>query len=131
MKKIIVLILAFLYLATSVGATVHFHYCMDKLVDWGLWQDKDEKCGKCGMDKSQEQANGCCKDEQKQIKLENSHKGATTYFLKEFTSTAVPGTVFEVPDISLPTVTEQNPLSHAPPRCDALVVYIRNCVFRI
>ena len=132
MKKIVVLILAFLYLTATVGATVHLHYCMDKLVDWGLGRNENDKCSKCGMEKSQERENGCCKDEHKHVKLETDHKGATTYFLTElisFTSPS-PGNVFELQDI-LPTVTEQNPLSHAPPRGSDLAVYIRNCVFRI
>lgn len=131
MKKFVVFILAFVYLSLSVGATVHLHFCMDKLVSSGLWHDKDDKCGKCGMEKSQEKDNGCCKDEHKQVKLETEHKGAVTYSLSELISFALPTPVFEVPVINLPTVTEQNPLSHAPPRSGDIAVYIRNCVFRI
>jgi len=131
MKKFVVLILAFLYLSSSVGATVHFHFCMDKLVSWGLWHDKDDKCGKCGMEKSRDKDNGCCKDEHKQVKLESDHKGAPTYLLSELVALALPAPVFEVPDINLPTVTERNPLTHAPPRSCDIAVYIRNCVFLI
>jgi hypothetical protein len=131
MKKFVVLILALLYLSASVGATVHLHFCMNRLVDWGLWHNNDEKCGKCGMEKGQEKENGCCKDEHKQIKLESDHKGAVTYSLTELGSVALPVAVFELPDIKLPTVTEQNPQSHAPPRSWDIAVYIRNCVFRI
>lgn len=131
MKKFIVTILAFLYITASVGATVHLHYCMDKLVNLGLWHNNDKKCGKCGMAKSQEKENGCCKDEHKQVKLESDHKGAATYLLSELISFALPTPVFELPDINLPTVTEQNPLSHAPPRSGDIAVYIRNCVFLI
>ena len=131
MKKFIVTILAFLYITASVGATVHLHYCMDKLVNWGLWHNNDKKCGKCGMEKSQEKENGCCKDEHKQVKLESDHKGAAAYLLSELISVALPAPVFELPAINLPTVTEQNPLSHAPPRSCNIAVYIRNCVFLI
>jgi hypothetical protein len=131
MKKFVVLILAFLYLSASVGATVHLHFCMNKLVEGGLWHNNDKTCGKCGMEKSQEKENGCCKDEQKQVKLESDHKGVTPYSLTELGSVALPVAVFELPDIELPTVTEQNPQSHAPPRSGGIAVYIRNCVFRI
>src|SRR5687768_15316056 len=82
MKKFLIAILAFLYLSTSVGATVHMHYCMDKLVAWGLGKEKNKKqsCSYCGMSKSTcnkhcgKESKGCCKDEQKQVKLDNDQK---------------------------------------------------------
>lgn len=131
MKKFVVTILAFLYLSAAVGVTVHFHYCMNELVNWGLWHSNNKKCGKCGMEKSHEKNNGCCKDEHKQVKLENDHKGSATYQLTELGSIILPVPVFEIPHINFLTVTEQNPVSHAPPRSDDIAVYIRNCVFRI
>ena len=63
MKKILVSIFAVFYLASSVGATVHLHYCMDKFIDWSLLKGGD-KCDKCGMEKD----GGCCKDENKFVK---------------------------------------------------------------
>ncbi|MBK8522228.1 MAG: hypothetical protein IPL54_15650 [Chitinophagaceae bacterium] len=35
-EKFITAILAVLYLGTSSGATIHMHYCMGKLAEWGL-----------------------------------------------------------------------------------------------
>src|SRR6188474_3384059 len=64
MKRILVSIFAVFYLASSVGATVHLHYCMDKLIDWSLLKSEGDKCGKCGMDKD----GGCCKDDNKFVK---------------------------------------------------------------
>jgi hypothetical protein len=40
MKKFITAILAVLYLGTSSGATIHMHYCMGKLAEWGLGHQK-------------------------------------------------------------------------------------------
>jgi hypothetical protein len=131
MRQILLAILGFLYLTSTVGATVHFHYCMDKLVDSGLWRNEDKKCGKCGMDKSQEKENGCCKDEQKQVKVETEHKGVSHYQLNDAGIAILPALLFETPDTKISTVTEHNPLSHAPPRCGDIAVYIQNCVFRI
>lgn len=131
MKKTLIVILSFFYLSSSAGATVHLHYCMNRLVDSSLWHNNDQKCGKCGMEKSQEKNSGCCKDEHKQVKLENDHKVTATYLLSPLVSIAVPTPLFELFDIKLPTITEKNPLSHAPPRCSDISVYIRNCVFRI
>lgn len=129
--KLVVTILSFVYLASTVGATVHLHYCMDKLVETGLWKDNDKKCGKCGMEKSPNGDNGCCKDEQKQYKLESDHKAATAYQLSHVLVAAVPVSFIELPQIKLATITEQHPLSHAPPRSGDIAVHIRNCVFRI
>ena len=64
MKKILVSIFAVFYLASTVGATVHLHYCMDKLINWSLMKSDGDKCDKCGMKKD----GGCCKDEQKFVK---------------------------------------------------------------
>ena len=51
MKKFITAILAVLYLGTSSGATIHMHYCMGKLADWGLGHQNSKTCGNCGMEK--------------------------------------------------------------------------------
>jgi hypothetical protein len=69
MKKVTVAILAILYLAVSSGVAMNIHYCMGKFssVDFYSYNDK---CGKCGMKK----ADGCCKDEFKIIKLNDTHK---------------------------------------------------------
>src|SRR5688572_30125687 len=101
MKKLVVTILAFLYLSASVGATVHLHYCMDKLVNVGLWHKEEKQCGKCGMEKSDENNKGCCKDEHKQVKLENDHKGTSAYQLTEWIS-ILPVSFFELLHITLP-----------------------------
>ena len=51
MKKVLTTILAFVYLSTSMGATIHLHYCMGKLVSWGLISHDSKNCGICGMPK--------------------------------------------------------------------------------
>ncbi len=49
MKKVLTTILAFVYLSTSMGATIHLHYCMGKLASWGLIDHESKNCTKCGM----------------------------------------------------------------------------------
>jgi hypothetical protein len=64
MKKFLVTILAIVYLGSSIGATTHFHYCMDKLVNWDFGQAKKDKCSKCGANKpANYHKHGCCSDE--------------------------------------------------------------------
>src|SRR5215212_4044330 len=69
MKKITVAILAIIYLTVSSGVAMSIHYCMGKVSSIDLMHNS-EKCGKCGMKKT----NGCCKDEFKIVKLSDSHK---------------------------------------------------------
>ena len=133
MKKLFVAILAVYYLGTSAGATLQLHYCMDKLVDWRLWTSgkKDNKCSSCGMAKNEPTNNGCCKDEHKQIKLENDHRAADGYQQVQLLSVIIPLRLIQLPLIDLPAFTEENPANSAPPRSSGVAVYIRNEVFRI
>ncbi len=132
MKKILAVILAVIYLGTSTGATVHMHYCMGKLADWGLGHNKSKTCGNCGMEKSEEKDNGCCKDEHKFVKNDNDQKTAES-FVTNFALQVIdiPVECFTSSEILVSSVTEKHPVSHAPPRSNGVAVYIRNCSFLI
>ena len=132
MKKIIIAILAIIYMGTSTGATIHMHYCTGKLVSMGILPVTNNKCGKCGMEKTELKSNGCCKDEYKQIKIEKDQK-ATEFAVKSVQSVAVemPVSFFEIPFDNFSSLTEKNPYGNAPPRSAVVAVYIRNCVFLI
>jgi hypothetical protein len=132
MKKFIVSILAILYLGTSTGATFHMHYCMGKLADWGLGHNKSKTCGECGMEKSDEKDNGCCKDELKFVKNDSDQKiNEVGIQMMQLVSTAMPQSFFEVPAKHISSITEENPISHAPPRSSGIAVYILNRTFLI
>jgi hypothetical protein len=132
MKKILAAILAVIYLGTSTGATVHMHYCMGKLADWGLGHNKSKTCGECGMEKSEEKDNGCCKDEHKFVKNDGDQKIAEAGFqMMQLASVALPVSFVEIPDNNFSSVTEENPISHAPPRSTGVAVYILNRTFLI
>lgn len=132
MKKFIAAILAVLYLGTSSGATIHMHYCMGKLADWGLGDKQSKTCGKCGMEKSDKKDNGCCKDEQKFLKNSSDQKIAESNFqFNIMQGIALVADYIEIPFTPITSVTEENPNSNSPPRTQAVPVYIRNCVFRI
>jgi hypothetical protein len=126
MKKFIAAILALVYLSTSTGANIHMHYCMGKLADWGLGQNKSKTCGECGMEKSDEKDNGCCKDEHKFVKNTTDQKVVESSFqLIELMGTAILPGYTELPSIKISSLTEENPISHAPPR-SSVAVYILN-----
>lgn len=132
MKKIAVVILAFLYIITTTGANLNLHYCMGELADWGLGSSKSKTCGFCGMEKGDENDNGCCKDEQKFVKNDADQK-----FVELATFTLKLPVVAELPVypasayIQFVPVKEQNPVSHAPPRYKGLPIFISNRTFLI
>jgi hypothetical protein len=140
MKKFFVLILALTYLTTSIGATMHFHYCMDKLVEWGLGhtQTKVNACPYCGMDKTDadkhcgKQFKGCCHDEQKQVKIEKDQKTVDLvfHFAKPFLQN-VDHSIFDLSTIAVTSPILDNPVSHSPPRTENISLFLRNSVFRI
>jgi hypothetical protein len=132
MKKFFVAISAFVYIISSTGATMHMHYCMGKLADWGFGQNDSKTCSKCGMEKSSEKDNGCCRDEQKFVKNDTVQQTAEAgLLLTHLTSIAVPVSFIEIPLPRFSYATEENPLFHVPPRTGGVAVYIRNCVFLI
>ncbi|MGB4771088.1 MAG: hypothetical protein WBP58_06510 [Chitinophagaceae bacterium] len=96
MKRIMVSIIAALYLLASTGTAVELHYCMGKVVDWSFAHISSASCDQCGMEK-QEAGNHCCKDEQKYVKSLDDQKSNTAS--QEFSplSTAAPASTFHLP----------------------------------
>jgi len=132
MKRFFVAILSLLYICTSTGATVHIHYCMGKLADWGFGNSQSKTCSGCGMEKTTTGDNGCCKDEHRFLKNNTDQKIAESGFqLVQLISVAVPGNFFKMPVVDLLSISEEIPVSHAPPRSSNIPVYIRCCVYRI
>lgn len=129
MKKVAIAILAFLYISTSIGATIHLHYCMGDLVNWNLQHDPGDKCSYCGMKLDHKpQNNGCCKDEYKQIKNKKDQKLSQTCVIQPV---CIVSLTFQS-ELSAPltAIKETNPVSNAPPR-SRLALYIRHCIFLI
>ena len=127
MKKILVSILAVFYLASSVGATVHLHYCMDKFINWSLLKG-GEKCNKCGMEKD----GGCCKDENKFVKNNIDQKVVESAIqLIQMAATATPVDLIYPSEHYFSSLIQEYPISHAPPRSNGVGIYILNSVFRI
>ncbi|THU38026.1 hypothetical protein FAM09_15180 [Niastella caeni] len=130
MKRLIVTILALFYLGTSTGATIHLHYCMGKLVEMKLWHSEADKCGNCGMKKKTACEKKCCKDEHKLVKLEKAHQKAieNIFQFTQFVAT-LPVSYFEFPQVYIPSVAQELPVSHGPPR--SIPIHILHCTFRI
>ena len=140
MKKVLVTLLALVYLTTSVGATFSMHYCMDRLVDWGLGEEQSAKksCSYCGMAKTTDEkhcgkeSKGCCKDEKKIVKLENDQKISETSF--QFLKIPLEGITPVFSDYSFEyssSLIEECPLTHGPPPRQNVTLFVLNCDFRI
>lgn len=127
MKKFITFIVAVLFLSTSSGATVHMHYCMGKLADWGLTYEDSKTCDNCGMKETVEKDNGCCKNENKFVKNITEQKAPESGFFNFAQTVAdLPVSFFSLADVLGFSSTEEYPISHAPPRSCKTPVYLLN-----
>lgn len=131
MKKLLVTILALVYLGSSTGAVMHLHFCMGKLAETSFSKNNNPTCGKCGMKTSQKKG-GCCKDESKFVKNEQDQKASITHF--EFQQQAV--AILPVATCMVAEAKISNPLliayaPNAPPDLHAPAVYLRVCSFLI
>lgn len=132
MRKFFLTILAFVYIASSIGATINMHYCMGKLANWDIGHNVSKTCGKCGMEKAAEKNNGCCKDEKKFVKIiADQQVSKDGLQVQPVFSVHIPIDFIELPAIDFSSVTIANPFGNAPPRSSGVAVYIRNCVFLI
>lgn len=131
MKKLVVAILAVLYLGVSSGATVHLHYCMGKLLGVSLVEKESAKCGKCGMKKTATPKKSCCKDEHKLIKLENDHTVSAFIQLMQAPVTFQPVQLYQMESPAIAADQVLFPPSHAPPYPGDVPLFIRHCVFLI
>ena len=130
MKKIVALLLLTIYSFTTVGATIHMHYCMNKLIGSSLYHSKEKSCEKCGMHKSA--TKGCCKDEHKFIKLEREHNQTLPLISATFFNTPIVLPQFFTYNlVPVSLIIETYPASNAPPDIVGQKLYILNCIYRI
>ncbi len=133
MKKFIITLLALFYLGSSSGATVHFHYCMGRLIEWSLASKKDEKCSSCKMKTEKQSKKSCCKHQQKQVKVDAPQKlSQNTFQAKAFCVQGCIPLAYHA-GTSLPaSVIEEYPLSNSPPYKGSAVLrsklYIPNII---
>jgi len=138
MKKCLAAILAVLYLSTSMGATVHLHYCMGQLAAWTLQDPTADGDFLCGM--PQIPASGgcslaqkdCCRDEYHQIKTGTDQKlGSTALGIVKGSAAAatLPRAVAISPYVTPLALTV--PAANGPPINSGVPVFLRNCTFRI
>jgi len=132
MKKLIITILALVYITTSTGFNIHKHYCMGKIADWGLFGNNNNTCSKCGMEEIEGEDNGCCKDKVMLVKNSADQKNAESplpFMHLGAIETAL--SFIEIPPVNFSVIKDESPVNHVPHRGTIQPVYIRNCVFLI
>jgi len=130
-KRILTILLAFVYLLVSSGLIKELHHCMGKLAGSSVsffGKQQNDKCDNCGME---DKRSDCCKDEVKLVKIQDSHKQVSADY------TAVPPIAeaeisspflaFDIFNNSRDIVSSGHhpPAISQPPRC------VLHCVFRI
>jgi hypothetical protein len=138
MKKVLATILAFVYLSSSMGATIHLHYCMGKLASWGLINHENKNCEGCGMVKNKTASHSiaaktdCCRDEHKQIKTDKDQKLFPSEFFKyNKLSQAIVLNEPAIQSIKVLSISIAYPNTNAPPLFDKLPRFIVFRNFRI
>ncbi len=128
MKKLIITIAAMAYMSVSTGIAMEIHYCMGKFAGIEFYGSEKEACGICGM---KEKGQGCCHDEHKFIKLEDSHKNVLNTIDFSFCEPVV-ATEYNLYNFQFFPVTSNEFVTlHSPPDNTGPSRCIRNCVFRI
>ena len=132
MKRLLVTFLSVLYLASALSLTVHVHYCMGKFAGLNFMHSVEERCGKCGMKKT-ERSKGCCKDDYKTFKINDHQQAKITFdFSHQLISIIHPPVYCYSSDVVYPRITEQINLANAPPSLwRTCPIYILNQDYRI
>jgi len=128
MKKLTVAILALLYMGVSSGIAMEIHYCMGKKAGVEFYGSSGDKCSKCGMTDTK---TGCCNDEHKFYKLQDSHKSVSNdiNFTADEMALVNDLHIFDwqlSSDFALSALNNNSPPDHTGPSACVL-----NCVFRL
>ena len=84
------------------------------------------------MEQSGKTGKSCCNDKHTFVKNTTDQKAAESAFkVMPLMGVALPVSIIEVPALDIPSVTEENPISHAPPYSEGVPIYIFNCTYRI
>ena len=135
MKRVIASILAVIYLSTSMGATVHLHYCMGRLVGMDLVDHGRKDCTSCGMSKAHPMdgcsvaMKHCCHDEHKHVQNDRAQKPAQGWGAWNGVPVLalLPYQAWNEPMVVSIALTR--PVANGPPLAEK--VFLRNCNFRI
>jgi hypothetical protein len=126
-KKLLLAISMVTYMALSCGIAMEIHYCMGSKAGVDFYGAAKDKCGKCGM----KEKKGCCHDEYKFYKIEDSYKNACNDISFATPEAAIISTwsLFDWQITSTDVITAYH--INSPPEYTGPSACIMNCVFRI
>jgi hypothetical protein len=127
-KKILFAISTVIYMALSCGIAMEIHYCMGSKAGVYFYGVEKDKCGKCGM----KEKKGCCHDEFKFYKIEDSYKNVSNdiSFATPVTDIVSTYPVYNWQITSTDVVAAMRNNS-PPPEYTGPSACVMNCVFRI
>ncbi|PUZ26986.1 hypothetical protein GA0116948_104254 [Chitinophaga costaii] len=133
MKKALLLLWIIFYLGTASGATVHLHYCMGKIIGWGLREARPSAtCPSCGMHKKP--GNNCCGDVPQCTSTEKQDlvvSATSLPFLPDQFSVILPFILYHFSPIALAFHGYSVKNIFVRPPGPEMPVFLKNCVFRI
>lgn len=114
MKKILVFIITFAYLASTSGATIYIQQCMGKTIGWSILDKKTDKCDQCGMPDNA--SKNCCTGHIKVLKIHNDQDIPNYYANNIFLSAAIlPLPFYSRKEYTIPAQVERAPFCSRPP----------------
>ena len=129
MKKVFVGILTMMYMTVSSGIVKANYYCMGKEAGFDFFGNSRDKCGRCGM-KEKNKA-GCCHDEHKFYKLNDSHKNVSNTISFAAKEILLKGEYFFYNWQILSSNCHTGFYFHPPPASTGPSYCILNCTFRL
>lgn len=140
MKRLLVSLLAILYLAAGAGFTLREHYCMGQKIGAVVEHNAlrhpahhadAHRCDRCGMEKKSN--NGCCKDEVKTFKSSPDQIGVKAFSFPAPLLADVPAVVLPVFDEKTVFIAAALPAApaHGPPLRSGVPLYLRVRCIRI
>jgi hypothetical protein len=125
LKRLVIIVLAMLYLTTVSGFALNLHYCFNRLASVRV----DAPANSCV--KLQSSKMKCCKDQKIEIKVKDAHQNNSPLHWSKFFPIALPVSAFV---ILAPIVQDQvitNTTERGPPQAPGIPVFIKNRIFRI
>ncbi len=116
------------YMTVSSGIAMEIHYCMGKKAGVELYGSKSDKCDRCGM---KDNNSGCCHDEYKFVKLQDSHKNVYNNISFKAGEKAIFTNypLYNWQLVSTSSIASIN--NHSPPDHSGPSACVLNCVFRL
>ena len=127
MKKLTVLFLMMIYMASAIGVTYSLHYCGSKFKQVCFTSDTEKNC--CG----DHETKGCCSDKVVSVKCKDNHTPGLQPLLPELFSFIVPVIHFAHPLVKRTAEGYQTFVAAdtSPPPIQGIPLYLKIRVIRV